>query len=50
MRALGLKEKEEELFSLTASVVKEEKGNRKAKLKVMAKDLDEAKAREARGK
>jgi hypothetical protein len=48
---LGLKEKEEELFSSTASsVIKEEKGNRKAKLKVMAKDLDEAKAREARGK
>ena len=47
---MGLKEKEEELFSSTTSVVKEEKGNRKAKLKATAKDLDEAKAKKARGK
>ncbi len=50
MRALGVKEKEEELFSSTASVVNEGKKNRKAKPKATVKDLGEAKAKEARGK
>jgi hypothetical protein len=48
--ALEAKERGEELFSSTVIVRKEEKGNRRAKVKAVEKDLDVAKAKGAKEK
>jgi hypothetical protein len=48
--AMGAKEREEELSSSIVTVRKEEKGSRKAKAKAAVKDLDVAKAKEAKEK
>jgi hypothetical protein len=48
--ALGAKEREEELSSSAATVRKEKKENRKAKAKAVGKDMDVAKAKEAKEK
>jgi hypothetical protein len=48
--ALVAKEKGEELSSSTTTVRKEEKGNQRAKAKVVEKDLDVAKAKVPKAK
>ncbi len=47
---MGAKEKEEELSSSIVTVRKEEKGSQRARAKTVVKDLDVAKAKEAKEK